>query len=264
MEPTPNPMALPPPPERPLARAPLVRVIAQLRFPEVLSIERREFVAPFQDSIRAAYPVLRQDHTHGLLLTPAGVGAAKPQVAWRFSDLEGVWRVSLTPGFVALETTRYASRGDFLARLRAVLQALGDHVQPAQLDRIGIRYVDRLTGAPLESISALVRPEVRGLAGTGAAGNMLHSLSETMFESHGARLLARWGCLPPEGTLDPAAIEPIAEPSWILDLDMFSTGAVPFAIDPVVEQARRYAERIYTVFRWAVTDEFLNRFGAQP
>ena len=264
MDSTPDPMALPPPAERPLARAPLVRVIAQLRFPEVLSIERREFVAPFQDAIRGAYPVLRQDHTHGLLLTSVGVGAAKPQVAWRFADAEGGWRVSLTPGFVALETTRYASRRDFLGRLRAVLQALGDHVQPAQVDRIGIRYVDRLTGAPLDSIATLVRPEVRGLAGSGAAASVVHSLSETMFESPGARLLARWGCLPPEGTIDPAALEPVAEPSWILDLDMFSTAAVPFAIDPVVEEAGRYAERIYTVFRWAVTDEFLGRFGAQP
>lgn len=123
------------------------------------------------------------------------------------------------------------------------LQLGCNEIEQVQLDRIGIDHNDRLTAA---------------------ASSIVHSLSETMFESSGARLMARWGCLPPEGTIDPAALEPVAEPSWILDLDMFSTAAVPFAIDPVVEEARRYAERIYTVFRWAVTDEFLQRFGVQP
>ena len=79
-----------------------------------------------------------------------------------------------------------------------------------------------------------------------------------------ARVLARWGCLPPGATVDPSAIEPAKEKSWILDLDMFSTTPVPFAVDRVVAEAQRYAERIYTVFRWAVTDDFLARYGGTP
>lgn len=49
-----------------------------------------------------------------------------------------------------------------------------------------------------------------------------------------------------------------------LDLDMFSATPTPFVVDQVVEQAQRYAERIYTIFRWAVTDEFLVRYGGKP
>ena len=56
------------PAEVPLKDAPLVRVIAQIRFPEILSIEQRDFVAPFQEAIRGTYSVLRQEQAQGMLL----------------------------------------------------------------------------------------------------------------------------------------------------------------------------------------------------
>lgn len=251
--------------EVPLSDAPLVRVIAQLRFPEILSVEQRGFVAPFQEAIRNTYPVLRQEQTQGILLSPDGSAAqAKPLIAWRFNDIEGHWRVSLTPEFLALETTKYVSRSDFFGRLKLLVEALDEHIGPSQLDRLGVRYIDRITGDAVDDITKLVRPEVRGITGTIAAKHAVHAISESMFELPNARVLARWGCLPPGATVDPAAIEPDAEKSWILDLDMFSDAPMPFVVEHVVAEAQRYAERIYTVFRWAVTDDFLARYGGKP
>lgn len=259
-----DPLVAPPPAEVPLKNAPLVRVIAQLRFPEILSVEQRDFVAPFQEAIRALYPVLRQEQAQGILLGPGGVASANPHIAWRFGDTDSHWRVSLTPDFLALETTRYVSRSDFLGRLAAVATALIEHIEPAQVDRLGVRYIDRITGTDVDDIAKLVRPEVRGITGTVAAAHAMHALSESLFEVEDARVLARWGFLPPDATVDPSAMEPAKEKSWLLDLDMFSAGPMPFVVDRVVDQARRYAERIYTVFRWAVTDEFLVRYGGKP
>ena len=241
--------------------APLVRVIAQVRFPEILAIEQRDFVASFQETLREVYPVLRQEQTQGLLLSQAGFAPAKPQIAWRFGDLDGHWRVSLTPEFVALETTKYTSRSDFFGRLRALVEALDEHVEPKLVDRLGVRYIDRITGVAVDDIAALVRPEVLGITGTLAASHAVHALSESMFELPDARVLARWGRLPPGATVDPGAIEPVSEKSWILDLDMFSAKPVPFAVDSVLEVAQQFAERIYSIFRWAVTDDFLRRYG---
>lgn len=252
------------PAEVPLKDAPLVRVIAQFRFPEILSVEQRDFVAPFQEAIRRTYSVLRQEQTQGILLSPSGAAPAKPQIAWRFSDTEGFWRVSLTPEFLALETTKYVSRSDFFGRLKSLAEALDEHIEPGQLDRLGVRYIDRITGDAVDDIAKLVRPEVRGITGTIAATHAVHALSESMFELPEARVLARWGCLPPGATVDPAAIEPENEKSWILDLDMFSAAPMPFIVEDVVAEAQRYAERIYTVFRWAVTDDFLVRYGGKP
>jgi uncharacterized protein (TIGR04255 family) len=259
-----DPLVAPPPAEVPLRDAPLVRVIAQVRFPEILALEQRDFVAPFQEALRPTYPVLRQEQTQGLLLGPAGLAPAKPQIAWRFGDLDGHWRVSLTPEFLALETTKYGSRSDFFGRLRAVVEALDEHVEPKLIDRLGVRYINRITGAAVDDIAGLVRDEVRGISGTVAATHAAHALSESMFELPDARILARWGRLPPGATVDPAAIEPAKEKSWILDLDMFSASAMPFAVDRVVADAQRFAERLYTIFRWAVTDDFLRRYGGTP
>lgn len=259
-----DPLVAMPPVEVPLPTAPLVRVIAQIRFPEVLSVELRDFVAPFQAAIRADYPVLRPEHAQGFTLGSAGLAHAKPQVAWRFVDADAHWRVSLTPDFLALETTKYVSRADFFGRLRSLAAALEEHVQPAQVDRLGVRYIDRITGPEFYDISKLVRSEVRGITGTSAAAHAVHALSESMFVIDDARFLARWGFLPPGATVDPAAIEPATEQSWLLDLDMFSSTPMPFVVDRVVERAQHYAERIYTVFRWAVTNEFLVRYGGKP
>lgn len=259
-----DPLVSPTPLEVPLKAPPLVRVIAQLRFPEVLSVEQRTFVAPFQEAIRTTYPVLRQEHAQDILLGPTGITQARPQVAWRFSDSEGHWRVSLTPEFLALETTRYTSRSDFFGRLKSVTEALRVHVQPSQLDRVGVRYIDRITGDAVDDIARLVRAEVRGITGTIAAKHAMHAISESLFVLEGAQILARWGCLPKGMTVDPAAIEPASEKSWILDLDMFSAAPMPFVVDDVDAMARSFAERIYTIFRWAVTEEFLVRCGGEP
>jgi hypothetical protein len=38
---------------------------------------------------------------------------------------------------------------------------------------------------------------------------------------------------------------------------------LPTQPTPIVADARRYAERLYTFFRWAVTAEFLKRYGGE-
>ncbi len=260
-----DPLTLATPTEVPLPRAPLIRVVAQVRFPQVLSIEKREFVAPFQEAIRARYAVLRAEQSQSVVVGPHGTSTLPPQIVWRFGDVDGAWRVSLAPDFAAIETTAYTSRQDFLERLEAIVLALAEHVNPRVLDRLGVRYIDRITGDATREVDRLVRPEVLGVVATPAANHVRHSLNESLFTVPDTRtqLLARWGLLPEGSTVDPAAIEPIASPSWILDLDMFRAEPGTFEPAAVVSDVREFAERIYTFFRWAVTDDFLRLYGGQ-
>jgi hypothetical protein len=46
-------------------------------------------------------------------------------------------------------------------------------------------------------------------------------------------------------------------------LDMFRAETRTFDPSEVVADARSYAERIYTFFRWAVTDDFLRLYGGK-
>jgi uncharacterized protein (TIGR04255 family) len=257
-----NPLVAAPPAEIPLKNAPLVRVIAQIQFPEILAIGDKMAVAPFQETLRKQYPVLRQEQTQALMMSPAGVVGGPMQTTWRFNDNKNEWRLSLAPQSLSLETTKYTSRADFFARLRNAMVALEQHFSPSSIDRLGVRYIDRIIGQDFADIDQLVRPEVRGILTLPMATAAAHSISETLFDVDGSQVLARWGRLPAHVTVDPSAIEPVAESSWILDLDMFSVGSVMFEVDGLTNRAAKYAERLYTIFRWAVTDQFLARFGA--
>ncbi|MGE3166914.1 MAG: TIGR04255 family protein [Planctomycetota bacterium] len=264
-----TPLSGPPPAEVPLSTPPLVRVIAQVRFPVIASVEKREFIAPFQEAIREEYPVLRPEQSRSVVLGPDGVRDARATMAWRFHDLGSDWRVALAPDFVALETGRYSSRDDFLARFRSVLAALEEHVDPKVVDRLGVRYIDRVMGPNLLDLPTLVRPEVSGILSTPLSGAARHAFTEQLFvlPDEPGLVTAKWGLVPGRSTVDPAAVEPIEEPSWLLDLDAFQAfqgDTRAFDVDAMVAQSRSFAERIYSIFRWAVTDEFLRRYGGQP
>lgn len=261
-----TPLTGPPPAEVPLRDAPLVRVITQVRFPLVASVEKPDFIAPFQETIRAEYPVLRPEQSRSVVLSQQGVMDARANTVWRFHDASDAWRVTLAPDFLALETGRYASRDDFLDRLRQVLEALVAHVDPKVIDRLGVRYIDRVAGDNLSDLPQLVRPEVCGVLSTPLASRARHSISEAMFvlPDNAGQVMARWGLVPPRGTVDPAAVDVIDEPSWLLDVDAFQAETRELDVEAAVQQARGFAERIYSVFRWAVTDEFLRRYGGQP
>ena len=259
-----DPLVDPPPVEVPLQDAPLVRVIAQVRFPLVIAIEGRELVAPFQEAIRKTYPVLRQEQTQSVTLSPLGGQTARAETTWRFADLDQQWRVSLAPGFLALETTAYSSRSEFLSRLADVVGALDTHIEPKLVDRLGLRYIDRISGKNLDDITHLIRPEVRGVLGAPVSSRAQHSLTESLFALDRALLVTRWGRLPAGATVDAAAIEAIGEPSWILDLDLSTAAPFRFDVGEVKRRAGEFAERIYAFFRWAVTEEFLSRYGGEP
>lgn len=260
-----NPLTSAPPEEVQLRDAPLVRVIAQVRFPLILSIEKADFVAPFQEAIRGIYPILRQEVAQGILVGAQWIASDRKLAAWRFADGEEAWHVSLAPGFLALESTAYTSRAEFLDRFGVAIAALHEHVKPGVVQRLGLRYIDRVTGQALDDIRQLVRPEMLGVIGVPPGSSARQALSEALFDVPERReqLLARWGLLPARSTIDPAGLEAIDEPSWVLDIDMFSTAQREFEPAAIVADARHYAERLYTFFRWVVTAEFLKRYGGE-
>jgi uncharacterized protein (TIGR04255 family) len=257
-----NPLTSPPPKEVPLDKAPLVRVVAQVRFPINLSVDQKDNVSLFQQAMRDEYPILRQEQS--MAITPQGIiQPSSQQIVWILTDEAESWQVVLTPTALTLDTSRYSSRSDFIQRWEAILTAFSQFFSPQFTERFGLRYVDRLVGQDLKDVSLLLQPNVVGLLGGNFGSHIHQTMNETLFSLHPdyEQLLARWGKIPAGMTFDPAAILPITEPSWILDLDMSRTERQNFSIESLVEEAQRFSERIYTFFRWAVTEEFLQRFG---
>ncbi|MCL5445423.1 MAG: TIGR04255 family protein [Actinobacteria bacterium] len=254
--------------EVPLTRTSLVNVIAQVRFPAVMKIEADSgFVATFQELIRKDYPILRPERQLGVLIGPEGVRPQDAGTVWRFQAKDpDTWQVTLAPTFVSLSAKRYTRRSDLLTRFAVVLHALEGWLHPNICDRIGVRYVDRVTGDQLGRLHTLVRPEILGVGGDEAVLgniNVVHALSDTLFQLDDAsQLRGRWGRLPAGATYDPG-IEPAREPSWVLDLDHYTSQSEDFDLAAIGGKAADFCERIYTFFRWAVTDTFLDEFGAE-
>jgi len=265
---TANPLSGPPPAEVPLPTAPLVRVIAQVRFPIVASVEKRDFIAPFQEAVRGEYGVMRQESANNLLVNLPGQVPVevRSSTVWRFHELGHRWRVTLAADFMALETSAYTSRQDFFARFERLLVALEQHVQPAALDRLGVRYIDRLTGSPIESLAAYIQPALLGTLGTAVGPLARVAVSESLFDlpDENGQMRARWGVVPGNTTIDPNAIEPLDERSWVLDLDAFRQGERAFVAGEVAQEAVGLAKRCYSFFRWSVTEDFLKHFGGAP
>ncbi len=259
-----DPFSGPPPGEVPLPRAPLERVVCQVRFASpLLAAEVGARVAPVQEELREDYPVLREEVE--LPVGPAGAAAGSPRTIWRFQDAAGGWRFAVARGFVALETGSYGSRAEFAERLGRVLAVVERRLHPGPVARIGLRYIDRLQGEALGRIGEFIRPELRGPLAATLAPRLRHGVAEAELDlDAGERLRARWGRLPAGATVDASLVPPIDGPSWVLDIDVFRVNEQPFHHDRLAEAMATLGEKAYRFFRWAVTDEFLEFCGGQP
>lgn len=258
-----NPFEGPAPAEVKLSRAPLSKVIGQVRFPPNLALSKADEVAAFQKRVRQDYPVLTKLDIAELTLTQNGEPEITPGVVWKFQDTGGNWDVAVSNTFVALETRGYTHRQDFLTRFEAILAAADADLSPHIATRVGVRYVNRVAGLSLDRLPSMVRNEVRGLASSTLSGIVRHTMTESQFELPGsASLVLRHGLLPSGLTYDPASVEPSSSPSWILDFDAFKEEQTAFEVANLLRSAQHFSESVYRLFRWIVTDDFLAEYGA--
>lgn len=252
--------------EVPLLQAPLIRVLAQIKFPTILSIGSDENeVAAFQEKIRSVYPILERDQSFALVTGSSSTSPEiRPGVIWKFRDLQNHWQVVLTPDFVALEAFKYSSRADFLERLEKILAAVQSTYAPSAALRVGMRYVDCIKPPHIERIEDLFQVALLGIHTTALGLATDVNMTECLLRAQEGNIQCRWGLLPDGATHDPGIALPAGGKSWVLDLDMFSSEQMPFDSADLSEVARSYASRLYAVFRWMIKEEFLRTFGATP
>jgi uncharacterized protein (TIGR04255 family) len=138
-------------------------------------------------------------------------------------------------------------------------------VKPQIITRLGVRFIDRVTGSALKDLAKLVRAEVAGILRAPIDAHPHHTICESMFDlkEENGRAITRWGLVPANATTEPSAIEPIDQRSWILDIDAFCDRPQRLDVEMITEQTRALAERIYAIFRWVVNVEFLRRYGGR-
>lgn len=250
--------------EIPLHSAPLAKVLMQVQYSRTPQLVSDTAEAEIADAL-GRYPVRRRQLAASIF--PAVVingqpmqfaGGAAPGTVLLFSDPASVWQVTVTEVAVSLETSDYSSRDDFCQRALEVFAAVAAVALPPVVDRVGLRYIDRLVGQDLARVSEYVIPQLQVLCGAAEPPVQIHhSVSETLIElTLKERMQVRSGLVPPGGGFDPA-LPGVGEPSWLLDMDVFTTeGGFPFDARELAERLRRYAESAYAFFRFATTDTF--------
>lgn len=253
-----------------LYRAPLAKVLMQVQYSRTPQLLTDGAEAQIAEAL-ARYPVRRRQITAAASVVINGQqlqfpGSSTPGVALSFSDPKSTWQVTVTETAVALETTDYSTRDDFCDRCAEVFAAIASAALPPVVDRVGVRYIDRLTGDALNEVSRYVIPELSVLTGYVDSPLILHhSITESQIEiDAGERMLVRSGLLPPGSAFDPA-LPAVTEQSWVLDMDVFTTQAgFPFAPNELTRRLHRYAETAYAFFRYATTEAFQEAHRGEP
>lgn len=244
-----------------LARPPLVRVLAQVRWPTLANaVKKSEVLATnLEEALSDTFPLketaVESQFVVGSLPTPP------TQIqSTRLLSGDGSWVVTVAPEFVTLETTNYTSSSDLVNRFRGVLDLIESSQHTPRYARLGYRYTNRVSDErdfrelPDLLSEALRRPSFGEF-------EAFQSVSESHFNVMDHQLSTRWAFLPPDASVDPS-IQSTSKQSWLLDIDAYTLppGDV-FVAETVDAELRKLANSGYNFFKAATTDQFRNYFG---
>ena len=254
----------------PLPSAPLVRTIAQIRFPHLtrFSTNADAVANCVADSLADQYPLMNVGQEVTVTITADGAREdPSPTRLWRLVSGDRNWQITFCGSFLSIDTTHYVRRRDFAQRLLDAWNALNEQVSVPYIERLGIRYVNQLTSRHhLARLPELLRAEVLGVSASQDEEATLESaITEARYRlSDGASFMARWGLLPANTSVDPAVVPAHDYPTWLLDMDSFREFAPGSQQGTdMFEDVRELGLRAYQFFRWAVTEDFLVAFGGE-
>ena len=251
---------LPEPDRTPLARSPLQLVVCQVRFEETLAVSDPKLILAIHERLggRAGrYPKLEavkgsrldvQINVAGASLLPSEA----PFSGWRLSSEDG-WTVSVMPDHYALETTRYTTwDGDFRPRFAELTDAVRSEIGPATEQRLGLRYIDRVSFPPVETAAGW-----RGYIADEFLGPVLHEVLGAAVKTTQQQVVLDFGagvqCLLRHGFLADQNQE--GRLTYLLDFDVFRGVLQQFDADGIKAAADQFNELSLQLFQQATTPE---------
>lgn len=247
-------------------RNPILEVICQLRFPEILAIGARPPV-DFQEAIRGGYPQYRPTKE---VAQPKVTGApgnfqlqeSAPTLNYQFTSQDGLWRVNLTSKFISLSCAKYDRWEEFARRLDEILAAFIQAYAPAYFDRVGLRFINAVCRSELDldgvSFRDLIRSPYLGLLAEEAVNEKTVNRSNVDTElaiqaGCKAKIHAGPGMVRRPGVPNPEEVR------FILDNDLFMAGNIPINLSAAtLNVLHGQADEL---FRGAITDTLFDAMG---
>ena len=165
----------------PLKNPPVYFTVAQVRFNALLKLA--EFLPTIQESLRqAGFPdfashksVVLQVMMHEGQPVPVPVAHER----FQFGTVDKMHSFLLDGGSLTLQSTDYGHFESFSAMFMRGLALLHAIVKLDFTERVGLRYLDRVTPLGKDTLDAYLAPEVLGLSAK-LPGRAMHSYSETI------------------------------------------------------------------------------------
>jgi len=257
-------LELPEPDFTELPHSPLELVVCQIRFERRLAASDSSTARAIHEALGSTadgYPQVEPAGTATLSVI-AAPGQQPPGVSeamlsgWRFVSRDRRWIATVMPDHASLETTAYTTFAkDFEPRLARLIDAVAEHVQPTFEQRVGLRYVDRITELQLKSLAEwepYLRPQMLGLVLHPELGPGVRAMQhQTILHlDEDLRCGLRHGPLVNDDT---------GVVDFVLDYDVFRERGQVFdaaGIKDAASQMNRWAQQL---FEATITDELLQR-----
>ena len=232
-----------------LGKPPLQLVVCQVRFPPILELAAGHPPTKFQESVKDMYPVTHHDQTIEMRNVSGDSPILHPSHHWRFDDKDSQWTVTIGDTFLSLETTHYRQFSAFVERFDAVLK-IASELFPIEIrDRVGLRYIDRLSQTLCPNLPENWRDSIHAelipLRAWSGDDEQQKGQLETRY-AYDDRFLVIRASMVDKGFLG------ASEDEFVLDIDCFSADRLPVGDLRVL--LGKFKEESYNVFRWAVGD----------
>lgn len=255
-------LELPAPDKTRLARSPLELVVCQIRYEQTLQASDSHTALAFHRDLggsKGPYPNAEQFRGQTInvnLGQPAPVTESVNVSGWRFTAQDSTWVVSLMPDHVSLETAKYSDWDEFRERLGQLVDSTVEHLNPAFEQRIGLRYIDRITELGLNhprEWQPFVIPELFGLVGHPSIGDRVRATQQQLVLEIEDDIL----CSMRHGFIqDPGGDGAV---DYLLDFDLGRQGGRPFDAQDIRNTADTLNEYALQLFQACITPDLLER-----
>jgi uncharacterized protein (TIGR04255 family) len=253
-----------------------VYVIAQVRISPVESI--RKNIPEIQDEFRhKGFPRFLESEIPNLRIRPNSAPEFTASPAFEFQDRTRQAGIVVGKDFVSVHLSRYTGFEELCSFLSLALGTVSTAVEPALVERVGLRYINLIRPAPEEQLSDYVHCGLLGLDTAGFAARnsrmVVQMLSTTDHGTLAIRFLQRDDgvLLPPDihpslSYPDPAPELRPGEVISLLDFDHFKSyedRSAEFSLESQLELFWRLHNNIDLAFLASVTPHAMKVWGAK-
>ena len=253
-----------------LTHAPLLLVLAQVRFSTVLKME--EFLPEIQEQLRnSGLPKFRkvQTETETRLFGAEQPSRLTRDSHWEFAAKDDRTVATLGTNSISLSTTVYHTIGEFAEALAKVLETVRTAANVTLRERIGLRYVNAIVPSSGKVLSDYIVDEVLGFSfgelGLNAASSVAVNVGNSSLGTFVMRSirLPRGSVLPPDlsslrlETDKPLTVE---QEFCCLDFDHFNEGTKDFDVAQTMKEFEELHELIERAFNAAVKPDAMKEW----